>query len=63
MPSLDDWRDEYQKAMADKKNARKITRYSDEYFELVTRHGKHVAKYLALEGHVIVVLDGQTYEF
>ena len=48
---------------ASKKNARKITRYSDEYFELVTRHGKHVAKYLALEGHVIVVLDGQTYEF
>ena len=24
LPSLDDWRDEYQKAMADKKNARKI---------------------------------------
>ena len=46
-----------------KKNARKITRYSDEYFELVTRYGKHVAKYLALEGHVIVVLDGQAYEF
>ena len=46
-----------------KKNARKITRYSDEYFELVTRYGKHVAKYLALEGHVIVVLNGQAYEF
>jgi len=48
---------------ASKKNTRKITRYSDEYFELVTRYGKHVAKYLALEGHVIVVLDGQAYEF
>lgn len=48
---------------ATKKNARKITRYSDEYFGLVTRYGKHVAKYLALEGHVIVVLDGQAYEF
>ena len=45
------------------KNSRKITRYSDEYFDLVRRYGKGVAKYLAIEGHVILVLDGQAYEF
>jgi len=42
--------------------ARKIKRYSKEYFNLASRHGRDAAKYLALEGDVTVVLDGQAYE-
>jgi Ca-activated chloride channel family protein len=45
------------------KKAKKIKRFSDEYFELVDKHGKDVAKYLAFDDPVTVVLDGQVYEF
>ena len=45
------------------KNTRKVKRYSDEYFQLITRYGRDAAKYLALEGHVIVILGGEAYEF
>jgi len=45
------------------KNVRRVERYSDEYFDLSQRFGKDAAKYLALEENVIVVLDGQAYEF
>ncbi len=45
------------------KDAIIVKRYSKEYFELVTKHGKDVAKYLALEGKVTLVLDGKTYSF
>ena len=45
------------------KNAIVVKRYSKEYFDLVTKHGKDVAKYLALEGKVTLVLDGKTYSF
>ena len=45
------------------KNVRKIERFSPEYFDLVKRHGKDVAKYLAIEGDVTIVLDGQAYSF
>jgi Ca-activated chloride channel family protein len=45
----------------DEKTARKIERYSREYFELVERHGKHVAQYLALDEPVLIKLDGTTY--
>jgi Ca-activated chloride channel family protein len=48
---------------ADEKSAQKIDRYSREYFELVERHGKHAAQYLALDEPVVVKLDGQTYEW
>jgi Ca-activated chloride channel family protein len=47
----------------EEKTARKIERYSREYFDLVERHGKHVAQYLALEDPVIVKLDGTTYSW
>ncbi len=47
----------------DEKSARKIERYSREYFELVQRHGKHVAQYLALDEPVCVKLDGTTYSW
>ena len=45
------------------KNVVRVKRYSKEYFDLIVKHGKEVAKYLAIEGEVVVVLDGQAYAF
>jgi Ca-activated chloride channel family protein len=42
---------------------RKIKRYSPEYFDLVTQHGKELAKYLALDETIVVVLENKAYEF
>jgi Ca-activated chloride channel homolog len=45
------------------KNAKKLERYSREYFDLVERYGKHVAQYLALDEPVCINLGGETYEW
>jgi Ca-activated chloride channel family protein len=45
------------------KATQKIERYSTEYFDLVTKYGKDAAKYLAIEGELVVVFDGQAYSF
>jgi Ca-activated chloride channel family protein len=45
----------------EEKAARKVDRYSREYFDLVERYGRHVAQYLALDDPIVVKLDGQTY--
>jgi Ca-activated chloride channel family protein len=45
------------------KEAKQIERFSDEYFELVAKHGKHVAPYLAIEEPVTIELDGQVYQW
>ena len=45
------------------KQAKQIERFSDEYFELVAKHGKHVAPYLAIEEPVTIELDGQVYQW
>jgi Ca-activated chloride channel family protein len=45
------------------KTAKQIKRYSDEYFALSQKFGKEAAKYFAIEGKVVVVLEGQAYEF
>lgn len=45
------------------KNVRRVQRYSPEYFDLVSKYGRQVAPYLAMEGEVFVVLDGQAYAF
>ncbi|MHB8970787.1 MAG: VIT domain-containing protein [Pirellulaceae bacterium] len=45
------------------KHLKQIERYSDEYFALSRQHGKEVAKYLALEGKIVILLDDQAYEF
>jgi Ca-activated chloride channel homolog len=45
----------------EQKAAKQIERYSREYFDLVERHGKHVAQYLAIEEPVCVKLDGRVY--
>jgi Ca-activated chloride channel homolog len=45
------------------KSATKIERYSREYFELIEKHGQHVAQYLALDEPVCINLGGETYEW
>jgi Ca-activated chloride channel family protein len=45
------------------KSARKIERFSREYFDLIEQHGKHVAQYLVLDAPVVVNLGGETYEW
>lgn len=45
------------------KAVKQIKRYSSEYFDLVSKHGKGIAKYLAIEGEVTVVIAGQAYSF
>jgi Ca-activated chloride channel family protein len=48
---------------AQEKSAKKIERYSREYFDLVERYGKHVAQYLALDEPVCINLGGETYQW
>jgi Ca-activated chloride channel family protein len=48
---------------AQEKSAKKIERYSREYFDLIERYGKHVAQYLALDEPVCINLGGETYEW
>ena len=43
------------------KEPKKITAYSDEYFELL-KHNLRLARYLALADHVLLVFDGTVYE-
>lgn len=45
------------------RNVVKLKRYSPEFFELVAKHGKEVARYLAIEGNITLVLEGQAYLF
>ncbi len=48
---------------AEETGAKKIDRFSDEYFALAERYGKRIAPYLALEGTVVVKIDETTYEW
>lgn len=41
----------------------KIERFSQQYFDLVAKHGKDIAKYLAIDEPVMIEIDGQAYEF
>ncbi len=43
--------------------ATKVKRFSKEYFDLVNKHGSGAAKYLAIEGKVVLQLDDVVYEF
>jgi Ca-activated chloride channel homolog len=45
----------------EEKKAKRIERYSDEYFELARRYGKHVNQYLALDEPVVIQLGDETY--
>jgi Ca-activated chloride channel family protein len=48
---------------AEEAQAEPIERYSREYFDLVDRHGRHVAQYLAIDGPVVIKLDGRIYSW
>lgn len=41
----------------------KLERYSKEWFDLVDKHGKDIAKYLSLEGSIVLKIDGKVYSF
>ena len=43
------------------KKAKKIERFSAEYFQLAEKHGDAIAKYLAIDEPVMVELDGVAY--
>lgn len=45
------------------KKAKKIERFGREYFDLVDKHGKEIAKYLAIDEPVTIELGGQAYSF
>lgn len=44
------------------KQAKRVKQFSPEYFELATRHGPHLAKYLAFTEPVLVNLGADTYQ-
>ena len=48
---------------SDEKDAQKIERFSREYFDLIEKHGRHVAQYLALDDPIVIQLGDQTYEW
>lgn len=56
----DRWRDADVTAEGEK-NPIRIKPFSDAYFALASRENARFAKYLALDGPVLVVLDGKTY--
>jgi Ca-activated chloride channel family protein len=39
-----------------------VARFSSEYFSLIDKHGRDVAKYLATDEPVVLEIDGRTYE-
>lgn len=45
---------------AQEKQARKVTQFSPEYFDLATRHGRKLAQYLVSDEAVLLNLDGET---
>lgn len=55
------WRDASVTTEQEKKAIR-VTQFSPEYFELASRHGGKLAKYVAFEEPVLVNLDDQTYQ-
>ncbi|MBN1852189.1 MAG: VWA domain-containing protein [Pirellulales bacterium] len=47
----------------EEKNANKITRFSDDYFELVRQHGREIGQYYALDEPVVVKIGDKVYEW
>jgi len=45
------------------KQPTKIERYSKEYFELIDKYGRDVAKYLTFDEPVVIELGGKVYSF
>lgn len=55
------WRDASVTPEQEKK-AQRVKQFSKEYFELATKHGPHLAKYLAFTEPVLVNLGNETYQ-
>ena len=55
------WRDASVTPEQEKK-AQRVKQYSKEYFELASRHGAHLSKYLAFAEPVLVNLGNETYQ-
>ena len=47
----------------DEKKAKKIERYSDEYFQFAAKHGKKVNRYLAMEEPVVIKIGDTIYSW
>jgi Ca-activated chloride channel family protein len=45
------------------KKVQKVERFGNQYFELLSKHGKDAAKYIASDEETVVVLEGQAYAF
>jgi Ca-activated chloride channel family protein len=45
------------------RNAIKIERYSQPYFDLLKKHGKRIAPYLASDEPMLLLVNGQAYSF
>ena len=61
LPSLDDWRDEYQKAMADKKNARKIKKEGQSGATVEDENAsKKTQDLLRRRRHLVLLAQNQT---
>ena len=41
----------------------KIERYSKDYFDLIDKFGRDVAKYMTFDDPVVIELDGKAYSF
>ncbi len=55
------WRDSSVTPEQEKK-AQRVKQFSKEYFELATKHGQHMSKYLAFTEPVLVNLGNETYQ-
>lgn len=47
----------------ERNSAKRLERFSREFFDLIDRHGRHAAKYMAIEHPLCVKLDGVTYKW
>lgn len=45
------------------KKVQKVERFSQQYFDLLTKFGKEAGKYIASDEETVIVLDGQAYAF
>ena len=43
------------------KNVTRIKQFSDEYFELASRHGKKMSQYMVFDEPVLIHLEGRAY--
>jgi hypothetical protein len=47
----------------ERQQAISVERFGEQYFELIRKHGPRLAKYLAIDEPITVVIDSQAYAF